>query len=266
MRKLLVLSLILSNLSFADNGTNLLLKTDGNDIDISSKIKTVKQLDLSDAFLVQLFGSWKAQGALTHEMNNWVNLVLYKDFKEAFTSLATILPKASPKFQKTIKTTELYLLYRLGLNNLFINKWIDLSSNQALLTSEVGLALDHVVATDISSMLIKSGYQLSETDIENLLKIESIDSRINFSLQSWKALRTGKNSLKWISKLAENDPLRVELTKTSLIAFAKANELKASAKLIKEVFEPIIEKSTNTDEISNYYLTLARLLYHTGAM
>lgn len=266
MRKLLVLSLIFSNLSFADNGTNLLLKTDGNDIDISSKIKTVKQLDLSDAFLVQLFGSWKAQGALSHDMNNWVNLVLYKDFKEAYKTLHSIFPKASPKFQKTIQTTELYLLYRLGLNNLFINKWIDLSANESLLTSEVGLALDHVVSNDISNLLISSGYQLSVIDKNNLSKIESIDSRINASLQSWKALRSGKDALKWISKLSENDPLRVELTKTSLIAFARSNELKASAKLIKEVFEPIIEKSTNTDEISNYYLTLGRLLYQAGAM
>lgn len=266
MRRLLVLSLILSNLSFADNGTNLLLNTDGNDIDISSKIKTVKQLDLSDAFLVQLFGSWKAQGALSHEVNNWVNLVLYKDFDKAYSQINSIKPKVSVKFLKTVKTAELYLLYRLGLNNLFINKWIDLSAHDGLLASEVGLALDHVLQNDITSIIINSGYQLSQNDRAYLSKIESIESRINYSLQAYKALRSGKNALRWISKLPKTDPLRVELTKTSLIAFAKTGELKASAKLIKEVFEPIIEKSTNTDEISHYYLTLARLLYQANAM
>src|SRR5690606_2735296 len=99
-----------------------------------------------------------------------------------------------------------------------------------------------------------------------LKKIESDGSRFNISMQAWNSLRSGKEALKWIGKLTADDPLRLKLSNSALIAYAKDGQLKASAKLIKEVLEPIIEKSKDTEEISNYYLSLGRLLYQAGAM
>ena len=269
MRKLLILALLCSPFVSASTTTNsgngYLMNMKGSDIDIKSSISSQKQLDLSDSFLVQLFGSWKASGALDPKINTWVNLVLNKEFIKALDSYQDIISFVPNKFKRTIKASKLYLFHRLGMNTLFIDAWLDLSNHESLLTSEVGLALDHVIGTHTSKWLIDAGVVLTDTQIKLLSNLENIESRVNYSLQAFNALRSGKESLKWIRKIPTSDPLRIELTKSALIDFAKLGELKASAKLIKEVFEPIIEKSNDTNEISNYYITLARLLYQAGA-
>lgn len=267
MKKTLVSLVIAAQVSFvvAADGSNYLNNMKGSDIDIKSTISTQKQLDLSDSFLVQLFGSWKAAGALKPEINSWVNLILNKEFEKALKSYSEVLKMTPIKFKKTVKASELYLLHRLGFNSMFVDSWLDLAVNESLLTTEVGLALDHVVGTHTSKWLVDAGVVLTDRQIILLSKLTTTESRVNYSLQAFNALRSGKESLKWIRKIPSNDPLRVELTKSALIDFAKMGELKASAKLIKEVFEPIIEKSKDIDEISNYYLTLARLLYQARA-
>jgi hypothetical protein len=55
------------------------------------------------------------------------------------------------------------------------------------------------------------------------------------------------------------------IANTALIDYARDGSLKASARLIKEVVEPIIEKSNDVESISQYYLNLARLLYQAKA-
>jgi hypothetical protein len=265
MKKLILTFILFIQFANANDGNGYLMNMKGSDIDIKSSISSQKQLDLSDSFLVQLFGSWKATGALDPKVNDWVNLVLNKEFNKALDSYQSVLSVVPNKFMRTIKAAKLYLFHRLGMNVLFVKSWLELSNDESLLTSEVGLALDHVVGTHTSKWLIDAGVVLTDTQIKQLSYIETIESRVNYSLQAFNALRSGKESLKWIRKIPTNDPLRLELTKSALIDFAKLGELKASAKLIKEVFEPIIEKSTDTDEISNYYITLARLLYQAGA-
>jgi hypothetical protein len=265
MKKLVLLSILFSQIVNATEGSGYLMNMKGNDIDIKSSISSQKQLDLSDSFLVQLFGSWKAAGALSPKINTWVKLVLNKDFNKALDLYPSIISIAPKKFAKTIKASKLYIYHNLGMNTLFVNSWLELSNNESLLTTEVGLALDHVIGTNTSKWLIDSGVVLMQTQKKKLKNLEKAESRVNYSLQAFNALRNGKQTLEWIRKIPSNDPLRLELTKSALIDFAKMGELKASAKLIKEVFEPIIEKSQNTDEISNYYITLARLLYQAGA-
>lgn len=267
MKKGLALLLFIISPLYAQTGTGLLMSTKGENIDIESTVQVQKRLDLSDPFLVQLFGSSKASGIMPEAVNKWVMLVFEKNFKQALVSLPEVVPQVPRKFKTAFDAATLYVYYHNKLNSLFVDKWIDLSANENLLNTESGIALDYIVGDKASEMLIESGIQLSEKQMSLLKKIENENaSRFNFSLQAWKALRSGKNGLRWLGKLTVNDPLRLKLSNSALIAFAKEGQLKASAKLIKEVLEPIIEKSNDTEEISNYYLSLARLLYQAGAL
>lgn len=263
--KILLILLTFSALCWGQKGTSLLMNTDGEDIDLSSSLKQVKQLKLDDAFLIQLFGKWKAAGALSPDVNTWVNLILSHNFEKALTLYPKVKGAIPQRFLRTAEVAKLYLLRKEGYTNSFVKGWITQSSEHNILKSEIGLALDHVVSKDITKDLIQNGVLFTENELLALQRFENTESKINYVMQSFKALRTGKNATRWIGKLDKRNPLRLRLAYTSLIEYSKENKLKASAKLIKKVVEPVIEKTDDIEEISLYYLTLARLLYQAKA-
>ena len=77
------------------------MNTDGEDIDLSSSLKQVKQLKLDDAFLIQLFGKWKAAGALSPDVNTWVNLILSHNFKKALALYPKVKGVIPQRFLRT---------------------------------------------------------------------------------------------------------------------------------------------------------------------
>ena len=65
--------LLLNFIAFSVLGNSgALLDQDGSDIDIASKVQTVKSLNLDNPFLIQAFSSWRALGALNPETNLFV--------------------------------------------------------------------------------------------------------------------------------------------------------------------------------------------------
>jgi tetratricopeptide (TPR) repeat protein len=252
---------LLSVLSFGDS--SLLMEKDGADLDFSKDLKIRKQLELDDAFLIQLFSRWKALGAVEPQTNDWMQSIFTKDFSKALVEL----PKVTDgKVESLKKPAELYLLFRLGYFQTFLNEWISFTGNSGFLKSELGLALDQVVAPQSSLLLLKSGFSLNPT-LRDLLKNteKDLESRLNISLQAYKALQSGEGAVQWIGRLNNSDELRLHLAHTALLAYGKKGQLGASGKLIKKVVEPWIEKSENPDEIALYFMTLGRLLYQARA-
>lgn len=261
-------SLIFSTLLFfvslsVVGNTDLLLKKEGSDLDFSKQLTVRTQLELDDPFLIQLYSSWKALGALENSTNNWMNLVFAKNYKLALLSLDQV---NEGKVQKLKKPAELYLLFRNGYFQAFLDEWITYTSKTSFLNSELGLALDQVVSTQGSQLLLTSGFFVTDEMAKKLEKTENVkNSELNFSLQAFKALKTGENALRWIGKLKHDDELRLHLAHSALLSYGKEGKLGASGKLIKQVVEPWIIKSEKVEEISLYYMTLARLLYQAKA-
>ncbi len=249
-------------LEHAYGSTDLLMLKKGAELDFSQEFKKKKPLKLDNPFVIQLFSSWKALGALKPETNLWMELVFYGENLKALQTLSSL---KEAKVQRLKKAAELYLLYRLGYHQSFLARWIELSSKGFFLKTELGLALDQVIGSKMTSLLKSSGFHLTTDLKEKLQKIESEASIINYSLQGLKAVSTGKQAIQWIGKIPENDSLRLQLAHTALLDYAKKGMLGASGKLIKNVIEPWMEKSQDVDEIASYYLTLGRLLYQAGA-
>lgn len=251
----------ISSASLANSSA--LLNQAGSEIDLNSQIQAQKSLSLDNPFVIQLFSSWKAAGALEMSVNQWVELVLNKDHEQALSLLPAI---RDPKMAKITEAAELYLLYKTNKYQTFVNKWIEVSSRSPFLQTELGLALDHVVGAKSTELFLEQGIFLTDDQFAKLKGLENYPSKMNITLQAFKALRTGENALQWIGKLDESDPLRMPLAKTGLLFFAKDGKLGASGKIIKTVVEPILSKSENEEEISLYFMTLARLLYQAGAL
>jgi hypothetical protein len=268
VNKSLIASLCLtSTLSLANSGVDLLMqKTGSTKVGTQTSFKATKQLELDDAFLVQLYGTFRELGTTSFEVNTWVNTILSKDYEKAAHLITVMQEKAPEKFRPMIDATALYLYWRLDLPQTFFNAWMKLSSEGQFLNSTLGVALDEVVAQESSQWFIDKGIIISADQKIQLKQIENISSKFNFSAQAWNALRTGNAALSWMKKLAPKDPLRFYLAQTIVVDLAKQGRLADAAGLLKEVHEPKANETEQTEEIVDYYMLLARLLYQAGAL
>lgn len=264
--KTIVASLfILSSFNIlADSGT--LLNQAGSDIDLTSKIQVQKQLKLDNPFVIQLFSAWKVMGPVEMATSEWIELILDKQNEKALSLLPTINSKNNTKLAAIKQASELYLQYQTGNVQTFLNQWIELASSSHFLQTEFGLALDQIVGINSTKLLMEHGFYITPEISAKLKKIESIPSKLNYSLQAMNALRSRENAVGWIGKLDESDPLRMPLAQTALLHYARDGKLGASGKIIKGIVEPILAKSNNEEELSLYFMTLGRLLYQAGAL
>lgn len=266
MKKTLSLILIVGSLNlYADSKS--LQALDGSEIDFTPKLQLQKQFVLDNPFAIQLFSTWKSIEKLEMATNQWIELILDKKFEQALVELPKITElNKSSKLTAFKNASELYLLYQINQTQTFLKEWIELASSTNYLETELGIAMDQVVGVKATQLLIDNGFHLTSDSSTKLKKIESTPSRLNYSLQALKALRTGESALSWIGKLSEDDPFRMPLAQTALLHFAREGKLGASGKIIKSVVEPILNKSTNEEELSLYFMTLGRLLFQAGAM
>ncbi|MBC7538382.1 MAG: hypothetical protein H7281_06150 [Bacteriovorax sp.] len=262
MKKIVASFIIFSSLNVLADSSSLQNQA-GSDIDLSSKILVQKQLNLDNPFVIQLYSAWKVLGPVELISNQWIELILDKQYEKALALLPTI---KEPKLIAIKQASELYLMYQAGHVQPFLNGWIELSSSTNFLQTELGLALDQIVGTKSTQLLMENGFYITPDISAKLAKIAAVPSKFNYSLQAFNALRTRENALVWIGKLDESDPLRMQLAQTALLHFAKAGKLGASGKIIKGIVEPILNKSSNEEELSLYFMTLGRLLYQAGAM
>jgi adenylate kinase family enzyme len=260
MKKLLLIFLFLSTNVIAT--TNTLLDQKGSDIDLSSNLRTQKVLNLNDPFLIQLYTSWKAKGPIDIKSNDFFLNTVNHYYRTALVGLQDIKSKESDDL---LKANELYLLYKLGHYQTFLGKWIDHSASTSFLKTELGLALDQVVAPHVSRIYLGTGFSLTKEMEKKLLKIEDIPNQINYSLQAIKYSKSGDKAVKWIGKLKKGDYFRVQLAYSAILSYAKQGKIGASGTLIKKIIEPWIEENNNKEDIAFYYLTLGRLLYQAKA-
>lgn len=260
MKKLLFIFLFIASSAFADSNT--LLDQSGSDIDLSSKLRTQKALNLNNAFLIQIYSSWKAKGPLDHNTNQFFQNTVDHYYRTALVGLQKV---ESNKIDDLLKANELYLLFKLGHYQTFLGKWIEHSATTSFLQSELGFALDQVVAPHVSRIYLGTGFSLTETMKDQLTKIEKIPNQTNYSLQALRHLKSGDKAVKWIGKLKKGDYFRVQLAYSAILSYAKQGKIGASGTLIKKIIEPWIEQNNNKEDIAFYYLTLGRLLYQAKA-
>lgn len=264
-KALLTLSIIACSVSsYGSTGSDILL----GDKKLSKENKIInyqKQLVLDNPFLVQLYGSWKSLNTNNKTINKAVQLTLGKEFYNAFVSLNKIENGRSPREKAFVSALKLYLLWEQDLAQTFFTEWVELSSTDKFLGTELSIALDQLLIKKDSRWFIENGISLSPKLLTSLNKISEMDSGFNHLAQAYFSLRGGKDSLKWIGKINPTDNLRLKLADSVILAYAKNNELANAAKLLKEIYEPALSKSSDVDELSDYYILLARLLYQAKA-
>lgn len=216
-------------------------------------------LDLSDSFQVQIYGEIRERGISNKDILAGFDLLFANKYKESFD----VLDKY--RTEPYIKAALIYLSYRLDYKYLAVNLWIDQLADPSFLDKQTTIALDQVMGENASRWLLKAGIILN-TDQKEVLKSSGAKNiKFNDSLRALAYMRTADQTKEAISYLEATDPLRLKLAESLVLDFAKKGELANAAKVLKGVFEPGLEHSNNIEDISFYYLNLARLLYQAQA-
>jgi hypothetical protein len=262
MRKFLISCLLIFSQACFSAGSDLLVRDKGtkNFVPI---VKKIKQVVLDDPFVVQVYGALRVYGVTDTNILAGYDELFQKNYHKALSLLYKT--KASPKIERLVSATKIYLFYKLDLSQSMINLWINESAENNLANTQLGVSLDQVIGESASKWILKKSIYLSSVQKERLNLIKNEKSKFNYSLQSYANLRAGHDSLNLLGKLDTNDPLRYLLANTIIIAFAEENKLAEAGEIVKEVIEPVIKNDENMEKISRYYLTLARLLYQAGA-
>jgi hypothetical protein len=263
IKPLLVLSLTATSV-FANTGTELLLKQK-NTLNLKTNYSKVKQaINLDDTFLVQAYGAMRALRIGDAQIQDYFDAIFSKDFKAAMNLYSNLRTKNLDE-RKLLRASKLYVLWNLELSQSFFNGWLEESNKYDFLNSELGVALDQIISKDPSNWLLKKSIYISKKQSELVDNIANVESRFNYSVQAYRNLRSGEKGLVWVQYLAPEDPLRELLAKSAILDFSRKGQLGDAAKIVKEVLEPVLVNSTNTEKIADYYLLLGRLLYQAKA-
>lgn len=264
----MIKSLILASLTFscayAGTGTDLLLKNTTKINDLDKMIQVKKSLELNDTFLVQSYGALRAAGIKDRYIQNFFDLVFDKNYLKAIKQSHILTPKSKVE-EKLVSASRLYVLWKLQLPQTFFNAWLKESSQYDFLNTELGIALDQIISPNASKWLIDNSIFISKAQKAVIDKLATKQSKFNHSVQAYRNLRRGDKSFPWISNLETKDPLRTKLAESVILDFAKKGKLGEAAKVLKDVFEPVLADENDTEKISAYYLLLARLLYQAKA-
>lgn len=244
---------------FAEKGAEALIDKVGAEDVLKGRTSVVrKELKLDDPYLIQLYGSWKAQRNSSPELDSWMELVFAKDFEEAFRN---------PPSQSSIMLSSamLYLMHRIGLNQTFLDQWLRLSSSTDFINTELSMALDQIVSKSGSEWFFQNGIRLTEIQQKRLAGIPENSTRFYQLARAWDSQRKGNAAEEYLSLLPPSDPLSISLAKTAVIQYAREGELAKAASILKNIYEPGMENVEDMEALSDYYMMLARLLYQANA-
>lgn len=263
MKLMLGTLLLLPSLVMAQEGTDLLLKNSKENL-TSPIIQVQKQIKLDDPFLIQFYGLWKAARIHDEDFTAWVDLLLEKKNIEAYRASYQVKINSKEKAQ-LVDASRLYLLWNLGLNQTYFNEWLKLSADKDFFSSPFAHLIDQLTGPKASEWLVGNGIYITQAQREKLVKIKNLQSLFNNSAQAYFNLRSGIAGMDYIKRLPVSDKLRLKLGDSLILGYARKNELAKSAKLLKEIYEPILAKENDVEKLSTYYMLLARLLYQARA-
>ncbi len=257
------LIVLLSFHAAADSGLDILMQQESKAQLNEKMLQYQKSLDLSNSFLVQAYGQYRALG-----INDIAERVFFESFfageyldtLKAFDSIS----KHGRK-EALVDSIELYCLWKLELNHRFFKKWIQVSRKYNFSKTEVGFALDQVLGKKASKRLLDIGFFVDSSEKQNIKKISNQNLYINHVLFGYSHLKNGNKGLDALLQLDKKDPLIFPLARTIVVDFAGKGQLGDAAKILSDYMNPKIEASNNTEEISRFYLLMGRLLYQAKA-
>lgn len=266
----ILFSAVLGMPAHAESGADLLFQSQKsmplqNEVSSQpSEIHAAFQLD--DPFSSHLFSTWKTQSGFSYEVNAWVQFILQKKYAEAAHLWTLIEPKLPEIFQNPGKAAWLYTLWKMDLPQTFVDQWLKAQAQTIFVKSKDNAVLDLIFAQDFDRYLTQNEISLTQTQIENIQKLDSARGSHILSLLAYSALRSGDRAVAIVPMLPATHSMKIALAQTAALSLAQKQDLGAAGKMMKTQLEPAIDAGKDPLALSSYYLQLARLLYQAGML
>lgn len=228
------------------------------------KVK-VRPKPAEDAFQKQLEVKADRIDNMPFDVNQWVQDVAYSDFAKAAHQWTAIQAQIPANFKIHAEATQLYLLWKLGLNQTFFNEWVRALANPDYAKSAPELALEALVTPNMDAWLMRSPVVFLPKQLTILQRLTA-DKPFVLTLQAWAALRQGQAVEPILMKLAPENKLTPYLAEREVYTHAKKNDLKGAAWALKNHMEPAVEAAKSGELSVRQDLTIARILYQAGQM
>lgn len=265
MKLILALTLLANFLFAADknqnkDALNQLIDKVGIDQDLSTtELMTLKDIKLDNPFIIHVYTMMltnKNEGI----SKKLLMKIIKKEDKAALKSFL-LLNNTSTLAQ----ASKVYLLYQNNFFHLAINEWMNLVQRANYRNAPIQISLEQIIGKDFAKKMASANFYLTKEKRNLIQSLPATKSVVYRSLLALSYLNRGEESLRYIKYLPETNPVRIELAKSAVIYFARDGELAKAASVLKSVFKPYMQKSKNVDELVDYYLMLARLLYQANA-
>lgn len=239
---------------------NTLIDKVGVDDELSAtELVTLKDVKLDNPFIIHLYTMMltnKNEGI----PKTLLMKVIKKENKEALKEVLLL-----DNSRTLALATKTYLLYTNKHFHLAMNEWFQLIQRASYRNTPVQISLEQVLGENIADRVFQESFYLDPKQISSIQSIPKTKSAIYRTMLALSYLKKGEESLKYIKYLPKTSPIRIELAKSAVIHFARVGELAKAASVLKSVFKPYMQKSEKVDELVDYYLVLARLLYQANA-
>lgn len=221
---------------------------------------------LKDPFSIQFFSEWRNAGKLDYELNAWFIGFLQGKYEQSAHLLTVVKNKIPSEQYSLYRAAEVYLYSKLGLNQQFLDSWIEFIDNDKLFNSKTGMTLAQYVDSVATGFFNTNSFNLSEDQIRKLVKKSSFQTPFFKYANAVINLRKGEIAYQSMIDVPSTHLLKMPLLKTVLLDLARQNKLADAGKLIKRYLEPEIENEKDPIVLGEYYINLARFLYQAGAL
>jgi tetratricopeptide (TPR) repeat protein len=268
MRILLLLSaLLIGGRCFAESGADVLLDELGDKTEKSVRVEPVaaREHRPTDAFQRQLFDEVRSQKNVPFEILQWTDHIYAGELTQAAHLWTAIQTNVPGELQTELQAAQLYLLWKLGLNQTFFDQWIRSLASSSYANSKGELALESLITPGLDSWLINNAIILTQQQ-KTIVSHLPQERPLTATLLAWGGLRDAAVASEVLPKLLPENKLTRLVSQTEVSDLVKKNDLKGAAKILRRYFEPAIQTTHNPEFLAKHDLSIARILYQAGQM
>lgn len=272
MKSLLILALFMSAPCFAQSGADALLDNLGEKPQPKmAKVKAhlravvVKRQVTGDAFQQQLDVQVQNHTHLSFDIKQWAQAVMDDEFTHAAHLWTAIQMQIPAGFRDQAEATQLYLLWKLGLNQTFFDQWVRDLANSEYAKSNPELTLETLVTPGLDAWLLRNAILVNPKQ-QTILDRLTVNKPFVLTLKAWSDFRRENQAGEILTKLPPENKLTHFIAQTVVYSRVKHNDLKGAAKILRDYVEPAIEATEDVELLAKHDVSIARILYQAGQM
>jgi hypothetical protein len=270
MRTIFIAALLTASPAFAQSDADVLLDQLGekpaqHKVENRKIVSNLSEFQGGDAFQQQLWIQIQAAHKVPFDVKQWAQLVLDGEFAHAAHLWTAIQLQIPGPLRQEAEATQLYLLWKLGLNQTFFDQWVRGLADKNFAESNPEQTLETIVTPGLDAWLLRSGVVVNQKAQTVLDTMAATDAFI-VTLKAYANMRNPKAAAELLGTLPADNKLTRFLAQTVIYEDVRKGDLKSAARLLKNVIEPVIESSKDMELMAHHDISIARILYQAGQM